>query len=149
MSKKFLKIAIFIPALAGLFLMSSVPTNTTKNNSENTLIANDEDEDEEVIKIDKTVHDFGTVKESGGALTATFTLTNNTKNPVIINDAKASCGCTAPSWTDKPIDPGKTGTVTATYNPKARALGGFEKTVTIYTSGTPQRIVVKIKGVSE
>jgi uncharacterized protein (DUF58 family) len=144
-NKKFLKLAFFIPALAGLFLMASVPNTVTTVKSEGVSLANDEG----VISVDKKTHDFGTIKESDGEIRATFTITNNTKSPVLIQKATASCGCTTPTWTKEPIAPGKTGTVVATYNPKNRGLGSFEKTVTITTTGNPETLIVRIKGIAE
>jgi hypothetical protein len=144
-TRKFLKFTFFIPALAGLFLMASIPNTTTTVKSDSISLA----DDDEVITVDKKVHDFGTVKESDGALSATFTLTNNTKSPIVIRQATASCGCTTPTWTKEPIAPGKTGTVVATYNPRGRGLGSFEKTVTITTTGTPETLIVRIKGIAE
>ena len=46
------------------------------------------------IKFDKTVHDFGTFSEKSPVQTAVFTFTNIGKEPLIINQAIASCGCT-------------------------------------------------------
>jgi hypothetical protein len=98
--------------------------------------------------VDKTVHDFGTItKENEGSVSAVFTVKNAAKVPIILSEVKASCGCTTPNWTKEPIAPGKTGKVTATYNPKGH-VGPFEKSVTINISvGDKTRtIVVKIKG---
>ena len=143
MKNKFVKFALVIPALAGLFLLASVPNFSTKANGENIWY-----ETEDEITIDKTVHDFKTISESGEGVSATFTLTNNSKVPVVITNVAPSCGCTTPEWTKKPIEPGKTGKVTATFDPKGRP-GPFDKQVTIITSGNPDRIIVRIKGVVE
>jgi len=102
-------------------------------------------QDTKVITVDKTVHDFGVISESGGNVSATFILTNNTDEAIVLTSVRASCGCTATNWTKEPIEPGKTGEVTATYSPKDRP-GPFEKTVTITTTGNPEKIVVRIKG---
>lgn len=102
-------------------------------------------EDEE-ITVDKTIHDFGTIKESKGNVSAVFTIKNMANVPIILSKVRASCGCTTPEWTKEPIAPGKTGKVTATYNPKG--AGPFEKSITINISvGDKTRtIVVKVKG---
>ena len=143
MKKKLIKFTLVIPALAGLFLLASVPNFSTKANGKNFWY-----ETEDEVTVNKTVHEFGTISESGEKASATFTLTNNTKDPVTINNVRASCGCTAPEWTKEPIEPGKTGEVTAVFDPKNRR-GPFDKTVTISTSGNPGRIVVRIKGLVE
>jgi hypothetical protein len=105
-------------------------------------------QNEKVITVDRVLHDFGTISEDGGNVSAIFTITNNTNEAIVLTNVRASCGCTTPSWTKEPIEPGKTGTVTATYSPKGRP-GPFEKTVTITTTGNPEKIVVRIKGTVE
>jgi len=143
MKKKIIKFTLIIPALAGLFLLASVPNFSTKANGENFWY-----ETEDEVLIDKTIHDFGTIGENDGSVSATFTLTNNTKATIMITNVAPSCGCTTPDWTKEPIEPGKTGQVVATFNPKGRR-GPFDKTVTIVTSGNPGRFVVRIKGMVE
>ena len=70
------------------------------------------------IKWDKTLHDFGDVSVTDGPLTCTYTLTNTGQEPIAIFEVVTSCGCTNVVWTKEPIQPGKTGTVSATYSVK-------------------------------
>ncbi|GHT41963.1 hypothetical protein FACS189437_09490 [Bacteroidia bacterium] len=135
--KKLYRFALIIPAIAGLSLMAYAPANV--QDAKKGL------QDSKVIVVDRDVHDFGTIGEDAGNVSATFVVTNNTNAPIVLTNVRASCGCTTPSWTKEPIEPGKTGTVTATYSPKGRP-GPFEKTVTITTTGDPERLVVRIKG---
>ena len=141
--KKIIKFRIIMPVLASLFLFTSLPYFSIKANSENFRY-----EDEDEITIDKTIHDFGTITQDSDSAKAVFTFTNNSKVPLLITNVGASCGCTTPNWTKEPIDPGKTGVVIANFNPRNRP-GPFDKTVTILTSGNPNRFVVRIKGVVE
>jgi len=143
MKKRVLTIGIIIFALGGLLLLASVPNFLTKANGGNFW-----SKTEDTITVDKTLHDFGTIKEMGGNVSANFIVTNNTKAPIVLTYVSASCGCTVPTWTKDPIEPGNTGTVTATYNPTGRP-GPFDKTITILTSGNPERIIVRIKGTVE
>jgi hypothetical protein len=136
--KNFYKFAFIIPAIVGLSLMAYAPVDGSQDAKKGL-------QDEQVITVDRTVHDFETIAEEGGDVSATFVVTNNTNAPIVITSVRASCGCTTPSWTKEPIEPGKTGAVTATYSPKGRP-GPFEKTVTISTNGDPERLVVRIKG---
>ena len=48
------------------------------------------------IKFDKMTYDFGTFSESTPVQKCTFTFTNVGDEPLIINQAMASCGCTVP-----------------------------------------------------
>jgi len=137
---KFIKPALIILALAGVILLASVPDFSTKANVENSF----QDNDDEII-IDKTIHDFGIISENDENVKATFTLKNRSKTPIIITNVAPSCGCTTPDWTKEPISPGKSGKVTAIFDPKNR-VGLFDKSIVILTTGKPERIVVRIKG---
>lgn len=93
----------------------------------------------------KTEHNFGTIKEEMGAVTTKFEFTNTGMSPLIIQRVSASCGCTTPSYTRKPILPGKKGTISAKYSTVARP-GRFNKTITVYTNVPDTVYVLKIKG---
>ena len=140
MKRKFMKFVLVIPALTGLFLLASAPDFVAKAYV-NTFQAMADDE----IKVDKTAYDFGTVRESDGLISTVFTIMNNSANPIVITYVGTSCGCTATEWTKKPIEAGKTGKVTVSYNPTGR-LGAFDKTITIMTTGSPDGIIVRITG---
>ncbi|GAB3986938.1 hypothetical protein GCM10028807_05420 [Spirosoma daeguense] len=96
-----------------------------------------------VMKFAKETHDFGKV-EQGKPVTHVFEFKNTGTDPIVISDAQASCGCTKPSWTREPVLPGKTGTVSATYN--AAAAGPFNKSVTVTSNGESGQIVLYLKG---
>jgi len=138
--RTFVKLILVLPALACLLLLAGVSHSSTKANDNNFWMMTEDE-----ITVDKTVHDFGSIKEDGGNVSATFIVTNNTKAPIVLTNVLRSCGCTTPVWTKEPIESGKTGDVTATYNPKGRP-GPFDKSITIMTTGNPERIVVHIKG---
>ncbi len=91
-----------------------------------------------------TSHDFGDIKHQQPK-TISFTFTNNSDEPVIITEAKGSCGCTVASYTQQPIAPGEEGTVKATYN--AAKLGAFSKTVAVKTTTQKEWQNLKITGV--
>ena len=93
----------------------------------------------------KTIHDFGTVSESGGVLECDFSLTNTSDKPLVITKVSTSCGCTAPDWSKEPIGSGKQGFVKISFKPKGRA-GNFTKSLTVFTNGNPSAIQLSIKG---
>ena len=90
-------------------------------------------------------HDFGTIKENGGPVSTTFEFVNTGNKPLLILDAAASCGCTRPEFTTKPVKPGKKGKVKVTYSPLGRP-GGFRKTVRVKTNGRERSTVLVIEG---
>lgn len=96
-----------------------------------------------VVKWDKTVNDFGDIA-LGNPKTTEFKLTNTGKQPLIITDAKASCGCTTPKYSREPILPGKSTVISVTYN--AASPGVFNKAVTVITNADPNPVQLLIKG---
>ena len=96
-----------------------------------------------VAQYDKTTFEFEDLVQ-GNPGTASFTLTNNGNEPLIISSANASCGCTNLNYSKDPILPGKNTTISATYN--AAVVGPFTKTVTVRTNASDQPTVLMIKG---
>jgi hypothetical protein len=91
------------------------------------------------------VFDFGPVKEEGGSVVHDFVFTNTTSRAVRILNVQPSCGCTTPDWTKDAVEPGKTGFVKASYNPKGRP-GYFNKTLTVTTDYEANPVILQIKG---
>ena len=96
-----------------------------------------------VLKFTKETHDFGKV-EQGKPVTHVFEFKNTGTDPIVINDAQASCGCTKPSFSREPIMPGKSGSISATYN--AAAAGPFNKSVTVTSNAEAGQAVLYLKG---
>lgn len=89
-------------------------------------------------------HNYGTILKGGDGNCA-FIFTNTGDEPLILSNVRASCGCTTPKWTQKPVMPGKTGEIGVRYNTNNQ--GGFTKTITITSNAVNEpRVVVKIKG---
>lgn len=99
------------------------------------------------IKFDKVSHDFGVFMESNSVQTYTFTFTNTGDQPLVINQAVASCGCTTPVYTKTPVRPGEKGTVKVTYDGRGKFPGHFKKAITIRTNGTPEMTRLYVEGV--
>jgi hypothetical protein len=92
---------------------------------------------------EKTSHNFGKIPQ-GNPVTVTFNFKNNGKQPLIITNAQASCGCTTPDWTKEPIAPGKSGYIKATYN--AASVGPFSKSVTVTSNVGPEPTILTLSG---
>ena len=97
------------------------------------------------IGVDKQVFNFGTIEEAKGLASHVFQIKNTGDAPLVISRVTASCGCTRPEWTKKPIAAGESGELKVTYNPKGRP-GPFYKTITIYSNAGKPRYNVAIKG---
>jgi hypothetical protein len=92
-------------------------------------------QDSPKIKFDETSHNFGTFPETEPVQKCVFKFTNVGNQPLVINQAVASCGCTVPEYTKTPIPPGGKGTVEVTYNGKGKFPGHCKKSITIRTNG--------------
>ena len=80
------------------------------------------------IEFENTIHDYGTIKEANGPAVAKFTFKNTGKQPLVLTEVKPNCGCTSPEWSKAPIQPGATGFIKASYDPKNRP-GVFNKNI--------------------
>lgn len=98
-----------------------------------------------VISFEEKTHDFGKIKEDDGKVTYVFNFVNNGKGPLVVSRVQASCGCTTPTWTKEPIEVGKKGSITVTYNPTGRP-GAFAKTITVYSNAVDEQSVITIRG---
>lgn len=82
--------------------------------------------------IGEETHDFGDLPE-GPIAEYSFKFKNVGKEPLIIQGASASCGCTVPEWPKQPILPGKTGEITVKYNTQGR-VSPFNKDIYIQSN---------------
>jgi hypothetical protein len=78
---------------------------------------------------------FGKIKQ-GVPQKGTFTVKNVGSEPLLIEQANPTCGCTISDYTKTPIAPGQTGVINATYN--AAAMGPFEKRLTVKFAGVEE-----------
>jgi hypothetical protein len=96
------------------------------------------------IEFSKETHDYGTI-ENGANGECTFEFKNTGNAPLIISNAKGSCGCTVPSWPKEPIAPGATSKITVKYDTKRP--GAINKSVTITSNAVNEPTkVIRIKG---
>ena len=90
------------------------------------------------IEFNKLYHDFGDVLP-GSSNTFEFEITNTGVQPLIVEDAQASCGCTVPAWPKEPINPGASDKIEVTFSPKPSQKGEIKKTVTV-TANTKDKV---------
>lgn len=95
------------------------------------------------ITFDTYDHDFGNVpQDSENAYT--FTFTNTGSEPLVIEKAKGSCGCTVPTYPKEPIPPGGTGEIGVVYKP-GKQKNNQTKKVTITANTDPVQTILTIK----
>ena len=98
------------------------------------------------IQFDQTVHDFGSFSDKNAVVSCVFTFKNTGNAPLVINKAIASCGCTVPTYTEEPVQPGKIGEIKVTYNGTGRYPGTFRKIITVMTNAKTRLVRLCIKG---
>ena len=99
------------------------------------------------ISVDKDIHDYGTIEQNADPF-CSFTITNTGDAPLLITNAKGSCGCTVPEWSKEPVMPGKTTIMKVRYDTKR--IGPINKSVTITSNATNEPTkVLRIKGLVE
>jgi hypothetical protein len=96
-----------------------------------------------VIEFDNSNHDFGSIA-AGASVTHTFKFKNTGNAPLIISNAKGSCGCTVPKWPKAPVAAGETGEIQVTFNSKGKK-GNQHKSVTLTANTTPANSRIYIK----
>ena len=92
----------------------------------------------------ETSFDFGTVTE-GEKVSHTYTFKNTGDEPLILSNAKGSCGCTVPEWPREPIPVGGEGEVTVEFNSRGKS-GDRNQKVTITANTNPAQTFIFLKG---
>lgn len=97
-----------------------------------------------VMSFDATEFDFGTVDE-GEKVSHTYSFKNTGDEPLILSNAKGSCGCTVPKWPKEPIPPGEDGEIIVEFNSKNKK-GKRNQKVTITANTNPPQSFIYLKG---
>ena len=95
------------------------------------------------IEFENTSFDFGKIA-FGSDGTCVFKFTNTSKESLIVNVVRTSCGCTNPEWPKDPVEPGKSGEINITYN--TRITGKFRKSITVYCNAVNSPAKLSIMG---
>ena len=100
------------------------------------------------IEFEEDTYDFGEVME-GEKVVHIYKFKNTGKEPLVISNAKGSCGCTVPEWPREPIPVGGSGEIRVQFDSKGKGkVGGAtqSKRVTLTTNTDPQNTYLTIKG---
>ena len=90
--------------------------------------------------------DYGVIEQDADPFRI-FKFKNTGTEPLLITNARGSCGCTVPSYSKAPVAPGETSEVKVRYD--THRLGQFRKRVTLTTNAGEEPIVLTIKGMVE
>ncbi len=109
----------------------------------NAVKAQDEapDPNAPIMKFDHDTIDYGTIPHNADG-NRIFHFTNMGKEPLIIKDARGSCGCTTPSWPKEPLQPGQSAEIKVHY--ATDRVGRVTKSVTITSNANPSTKTIYI-----
>jgi hypothetical protein len=130
-----------------LVSVSCKESAASKVKDQNIEIAKERDlksENLAVVAFDKVTYDFGTIDE-GDTIETTFIITNTGKSDLLIANAKATCGCTIPTWPKEAIKPGESSPMQVKFNSRGKK-NKISKTITLTTNTGYGRETVKITG---
>ena len=91
-----------------------------------------------------STYDFGEVSE-GTIVEHSFHFTNTGKKPLLISNARSTCGCTVPQWPRDPVMPGESAVIEVKFNTSNKTAEQI-KPVTITANTYPARNTVYLKG---
>lgn len=96
------------------------------------------------ITFDEPVHHFGSVKE-GDIVRVSFKFTNTGKVPLLIADARATCGCTVPEWPKNTIEPGESDEILVEFDTQGKKYDQ-NRPVSIIANTLPRQTDIFITG---
>lgn len=92
----------------------------------------------------ETNHDFGEI-EAGTVVKHVYRFRNTGDQPLKLTRVKASCGCTTPSWSKEPIQPGEEGFIEVAFNSRGKK-GPQRKTVVVNGNFEPVTQILRFQG---
>ena len=95
-----------------------------------------------------SLQNFGTVTR-GKKVQIVFHVLNTGKNPMIISDARPSCGCTIADFTKSAIAPDSMGKVSASFDSNHGMPGRIHKSITVTSNTNPVRKTLVFEGMVE
>ena len=129
MKKIFLTLALF----SGVIVAQAQTTTPTEK----------KDVNGPKMEFETSVMDYGLIEHNSDGKRE-FVLTNTGNAPLIISNAKGSCGCTVPTWPKAPIAPGESASIGVKY--ATNRIGKFTKTITLTTNAPEKTKILTIKG---
>lgn len=96
-----------------------------------------------VMKFESMEVDYGKIDQNADGMRK-FKFTNTGTAPLVISNARGSCGCTVPTWPKEPIMPGESSVIDVKYD--TNRVGKFSKSITVTTNEAVGTKMLTIKG---
>ena len=141
-----MKKSILFLAVLTVFAFTSCKENAAdKVNEENVAAAADRDAkagELPVMTFEENDYDFGEI-EGGTSVEHVFKFKNTGNAPLVIVDAKSSCGCTVPEYTKEPVPAGESGELLVKFNGSGKNQVSKTVTITTNTAKGKETLVIK------
>ena len=143
--KKFLHTLTLFLLVTGLSYAQSAKkaAKAAKQQAKTTEVQEVQDVNGPQMVFEALVMDYGEIEKGSDPLRK-FHFTNLGTEPLVIKQAKGSCGCTVPDYPKEPIMPGESSTIDVRYD--TNRVGPFTKTVSLTTNMGEEKVVLTIKG---
>jgi len=105
-------------------------------------LAQDTKKEDAIITFDVSSHDFGDIVQ-GDQVDYVFTFKNTGNQPLILSNVLVQCGCTATEWPREPVQPGKEGKISVSFDSSGK-IGMQNKVITVVSNATNAHERVKI-----
>ncbi|MFZ4542890.1 MAG: DUF1573 domain-containing protein [Saprospiraceae bacterium] len=142
-----MKINFIVATLFIALLASSCGNKSDKKVEGSTVEAKVPEGPTTLIKFEEEDYNFGKVTQ-GQVVEHSFEFTNIGKEPLIISECHASCGCTVPEWPKDPIAPGQKSKITTKFNTAGKS-NDQKKVVTVTANTEPFETYISISGFVE
>ena len=100
--------------------------------------------DSTTVQVIDSTYDFGKVTD-GEKVAYNFRFKNTGPNPLIIESALPSCGCTIAEKPEKPVLTGETGSIKVVFNSSGR-VGEAHKDINVISNAYPLFPALHLKG---
>ncbi len=130
--KKILFASVFI--IFTLFINQAVEAQSVTEKKEATTFTKKVDDRQAQLTFTNREHDFGEILE-GKVVEYSFTFKNTGNYPLMLQDIRTTCGCTAPEWTREPIAPNEEGKIIIRFN-TAHKAGQQRKIITVISNAS-------------
>ncbi len=97
------------------------------------------------VRFDDTAWNFGRISEDGGKVKNTYTFTNVSPAPVVVDEVVTTCGCAVASFSREPVMPGRKGSITVTFDPRG-LTSSVNKTIKVSYNGGSSMSTLSLRG---
>lgn len=97
------------------------------------------------MQFDEVLYDFGETRR-GEVVEHTYRFRNVGRIPLVISNARSTCGCTVPRWPEQPVQPGDGGEIVVRFDTKDQEENYQNKPIEITANTYPSKTELRLIG---